>query len=268
MKTKIHIILFAILASVFFAAPGFAVVQVGDIAPDFVLSDTNGKLFKLSAKKDTVLVFMFMGYSCGSCKAEAPSFEQNIHKKYMSTETQFFGLDLWDGTASIIQSSFVVPTGVTFPILMQASSIGFLYGVGTSNYMIVGKDGIVKYIGRYYDEAALKENLDTLTNTKRTGNNAAPGNFRLEQNYPNPFNPTTRISYEIRLKEPTLVQLKVYNIIGVTERTLVNGVQASGFYDVTWDGTNDLGEIVPGGIYLYELRAGGQVTTKRMLFLK
>lgn len=44
--------------------------------------------------------------------------------------------------------------------------------------------------------------------------------YQLNQNYPNPFNPSTRINYKVG--EPGLVQLKVYNVLGVEVASLVN----------------------------------------------
>ncbi len=40
-----------------------AIVSVGDPAPDFTLTDTDGKTIQLSAYRDTVVVLFFLGYS-------------------------------------------------------------------------------------------------------------------------------------------------------------------------------------------------------------
>lgn len=56
--------------------------------------------------------------------------------------------------------------------------------------------------------------------------------YQLYQNYPNPFNPTTTISY--RLKERSYVKLRVYDINGELVNVLVNQVQVSGYYEVTF----------------------------------
>lgn len=180
----------------------------------------------------------------------------------------FYGLDIYDGTRSILQSQFIVPTGITFPVLMNASSVGFLYGVSTSNFMIIDRSGIVAYVERYYNERALKESLDTLTNAERNPAVSLPDNFKLEQNFPNPFNPSTKIYYEIKVKETTLVTLKIFDVIGNEVKSLVNARLGSGFFEATWDGTNDAGSPVPAGVYIYQLTAAGQSQTKRMLLLK
>ncbi len=95
---------------------------------------------------------------------------------------------------------------------------------------------------------------------------AVPREFALEQNYPNPFNPTTTLRYS--LKENVSVKLKIYNTLGQLVRTLVNENQTAGFKEVVWDGTNDFGQKVASGMYIYRITAGDFVQAKRMTLLK
>jgi hypothetical protein len=90
--------------------------------------------------------------------------------------------------------------------------------------------------------------------------------FTLEQNYPNPFNPSTAISYQ--LVANSLVTLKVYDLLGREVATLVDGVGEPGVHTVQWNGENDHGEAVSSGVYLYQLRAGNFVMTRKMVLLK
>jgi flagellar hook assembly protein FlgD len=96
-----------------------------------------------------------------------------------------------------------------------------------------------------------------------------PQKLTLAQNYPNPFNPATTIRYEIpaRLEGFNMI-LKIYNNLGQEVRTLVNGAQEPGIKSIVWDGKNDLGQAVSSGIYLYRLRVGNEILTKKMLLLK
>ena len=85
--------------------------------------------------------------------------------------------------------------------------------------------------------------------------------YALEQNYPNPFNPTTTIRYS--LKETGKVSLRVYDVIGREVKVLVDGVQGAGEYSVVMDATG-----LSSGVYVYQLRAGGYVFTRKMVLAK
>jgi hypothetical protein len=93
-----------------------------------------------------------------------------------------------------------------------------------------------------------------------------PSVFMLSQNYPNPFNPTTAIQYQ--LPEDGKVTLEVYNLIGQHVKTLVNQLQTAGIQHQVWDGTNDIGKIVPTGVYFYQLRSGNFSATRKMLLIQ
>jgi hypothetical protein len=95
-----------------------------------------------------------------------------------------------------------------------------------------------------------------------------PGRFVLEQNYPNPFNPETTIAFELVEGAREQVSLVVYTILGEAVRTLVQGALGPGRHQYTWDGRNQRGHFVASGLYLYRLRVGDHVQTRRMVLLK
>ena len=85
--------------------------------------------------------------------------------------------------------------------------------------------------------------------------------YHLAQNYPNPFNPSTRINYN--LVEPGLVQLKVYNILGVEVATLVNKYENSGNYSADFSASN-----LSSGVYFYSLSVNDFTQTRKMILEK
>ena len=93
-----------------------------------------------------------------------------------------------------------------------------------------------------------------------------PAEFHLLQNYPNPFNPQTTLRYD--LPERSEVVLTIYDILGRQVRTLVQGVEEPGYRSVIWDGTNDLGQQVSAGVYLYQINAGAFTQIRKMVLLK
>jgi len=92
------------------------------------------------------------------------------------------------------------------------------------------------------------------------------GQALLRQNVPNPFNPSTVIRYE--LSAPVAVELHVYDLAGRLVDTLQAGPQDVGAHEVTWQGRDDDGRSVAAGVYVYRLRAGDEVLTRRMVLAK
>jgi hypothetical protein len=97
-------------------------------------------------------------------------------------------------------------------------------------------------------------------------NDEIPENFTLFQNYPNPANPETIIRYNLPVTAD--VSLVVYDVLGRKMRVLVNGVQTPGKYSVTWNGRDEFGNPVSSGIYIYQIRAGGLVSMKKMVLMR
>jgi photosystem II stability/assembly factor-like uncharacterized protein len=88
-----------------------------------------------------------------------------------------------------------------------------------------------------------------------------PTEFGLSQNYPNPFNPSTTILYA--LPKTAFVKLTVFNPLGKEVETLVSTTQVAGKYEIHWNPNN-----LPSGVYLYRLRAGKFVETRKMVFMR
>ena len=92
------------------------------------------------------------------------------------------------------------------------------------------------------------------------------GNKLSAQNYPNPFNPETTIKFGIR--EAEFGTLEIFNIKGQKVKTLVNGILEAGEHTVVWNGTDDTGQKVGSGVYLYRLNIGDKSLTQKILMLK
>ena len=90
--------------------------------------------------------------------------------------------------------------------------------------------------------------------------------YRLSQNFPNPFNPST----SIRMSLPTAgrVRLVIYDLMGRSVKTLMDGSAKAGQYEITWDGRDQAGRRVASGIYIYRLEALGIALSKKMILLK
>ncbi|MDZ7262201.1 MAG: T9SS type A sorting domain-containing protein, partial [candidate division KSB1 bacterium] len=93
-----------------------------------------------------------------------------------------------------------------------------------------------------------------------------PQNYALNQNHPNPFNPETVIDYQ--LPRTSEVELSIFNLQGQRVATLVREYRTAGYHKITWNGTDQAGQPVASGVYLYQLKAGSFVAMKKMLLLR
>ncbi len=95
---------------------------------------------------------------------------------------------------------------------------------------------------------------------------STPSDWTLLQNYPNPFNGSTVLPFEA--PRDARVTLHVYNLQGQKIRTLFEGEVAAGYGEVSWDGRDQHGRPVAGGVYLYRLETGTVKETRKLLFLR
>jgi hypothetical protein len=77
--------------------------------------------------------------------------------------------------------------------------------------------------------------------------------FKLYENYPNPFNPSTTIAYS--LPEKSSVVVAIYDIQGRQIKSYTFSAQSAGDQRVVWNGTNDWGNPISSGVYVYRVRA-------------
>jgi hypothetical protein len=151
-----------------------------------------------------------------------------------------------------------------YPALTLPINLSYYFNAGWDTVYVLFRDG------RPQDGWGPLVNWMTINTAKSTSvkrvNNTIPNKFALGQNYPNPFNPSTIISYDIPTEGKVVLQ--IYNMLGQEVRTLFDDVQASGSYQVTWNGENNFGRKLASGIYLYRMLYNQQQIVKKMMLLK
>ena len=85
--------------------------------------------------------------------------------------------------------------------------------------------------------------------------------FSLKQNYPNPFNPSTTLRFT--LPDAGIVNLSVYNLLGEKVKEVLNQEMTSGSYEVDFDGSK-----LSSGVYLYTIKTGNYIASKKMILMK
>ena len=107
---------------------------------------------------------------------------------------------------------------------------------------------------------------DDITGLEGGGSEIIPARAELYQNYPNPFNPETNFGF--RIADFGFTTLRIYDISGRLVKTLLEQELAPGEYRFTWDGRNESGRVLASGVYLYRLRAGDFVQTRKLILLR
>ena len=90
--------------------------------------------------------------------------------------------------------------------------------------------------------------------------------------FPNPFLGSTTIIFYVpdpkAGKPSSAVSLKVFDPVGRLQRTLIENTRGVGIYTINWNGKDQKGKEVGGGIYFIELEVSGKKITHKLIKLK
>lgn len=146
------------------------------------------------------------------------------------------------------------------------------------DYRLVIFDFPLFYIQREAAEQAMAQAMDDLGEIVGIAGQEEtmqfPRAFAISQNYPNPFNPSTSIVIEVPQSEGKgedegiRTQVRIYDMRGHLVKVLLDEPKKPGRYILNWDGRNSLGEKASSGLYLYHMKAGDFVSTRKMVLLK
>ena len=146
--------------------------------------------------------------------------------------------EIYDTTSTSVQITYeelLENVFELFPILPGATvRFSLLASDGKDTVKVSGDDRVL-FVNRYDYLSIAAEGV--------------PLEFALHENYPNPFNPTTTLRFD--LPEISDITLTIYNMLGQKVRTFDYQNTSAGYHAVTWDATNDFGQQVGAGVYLY-----------------
>lgn len=134
------------------------------------------------------------------------------------------------------------------------------------NYLYVKYGGAHGVHNPKFVVGLLQRSLFVITGVELPGSETVPQEFALRQNYPNPFNPSTTISFDLPTRNH--VVLEVYDVLGKLVKTLINEEMMPGNMDIQWDGTDNAGQHVTSGVYLYRIEAGSFTMARKMVLVK
>ncbi len=167
------------------------------------------------------------------------------------------------GSVLRFQISAVDPDGDNLAITWLLN--GLAVGNSTALTLITNKPGLVEVtvsdgtftIQKRWHVEILISGVDT---------DPQPEEFALLQSYPNPANPGTAIAFSLPREES--IRLRILNQTGQCVATLADGAWAAGKHTLHWDGRDQAGLPLPSGLYFYELQAGAQHVTRKLLLVK
>lgn len=120
---------------------------VGQLAPDFTLTATDGRTITLSdytTGGGTPVILNFWATWCPPCRVEMPYF-QSAHTLY-AEEVVILGLNQAESAATI--ASYAGERGLTYPLLVDADMrVNNLYGVlNLPTTIFIDRNGVVREV--------------------------------------------------------------------------------------------------------------------------
>jgi peroxiredoxin len=270
----------------FMAGNARATVSAGDVAPNFTKNELApgpavGAPRSLSEFAGKVVLLILAGYNCPFCINNAPSVQANLWQYYQANhpgQVQVLSADVWNGTPAQLQS-FRNTTGVTYPLLLNATlepggNLYDLYYPDTDDYIVINKQGIVRYHaadlhghGQRYVLSELRGCMDSLvTATVDVGEPALP---RLALSVsPNPFSSRTAVEFANPARSALQALVTVHDLAGRRVATLWNAAAPPGSTRLEWTGQLDGGRLASAGVYLVRAELAGTATVRRVVRLR
>lgn len=131
------------------------IVKVGDVAPDFEMTLTDGKKVKLSQFRGKVVMLQFTASWCGVCRKEMPFIESDIWQKNKdNNEFVLMAIDRDEPLKIVL--GFKEQTKITYPLgLDPKANIFARYAdreAGITRNVLIGRDGKIVKLTRLYNE--------------------------------------------------------------------------------------------------------------------
>ena len=129
-------------------------VKVGDTAPDFTMTLTDGKTINLSDLKGKVVMLQFTASWCSVCRKEMPHIEKEIWQAFKDKGMLVFAVDRDEpkAKAEILKQQ----TGITYPIgLDPGADIFGLYAgkkEGVTRNVLIDRTGKIIFLTRLYNK--------------------------------------------------------------------------------------------------------------------
>lgn len=144
------------------------IVRVGDLAPDFEVTLTDGRSVRLSSLRGKVVMLQFTASWCGVCRREMPFIEKDIWQKHKDkSDFYLIGIDRDEPLDKVV--AFGQATKVTYPLGLDPGADIFgryaLKQSGITRNVLIDREGRIVKLTRLYNEeefASLVELIDRM----------------------------------------------------------------------------------------------------------
>ncbi len=121
-----------------------------DPAPEFILTDTEGKTVSLADYKGKIVILDFWATWCGPCKQSFPGMQKALNKYADNDNVKFLFVNTWERVDNKLENAqnFIKQNNYTFRVLMdEKNEVITKYKVsGIPTKFIIGKDGNIKFV--------------------------------------------------------------------------------------------------------------------------
>lgn len=146
-----------------------AMAKIGEAAPDFELTGSDGKTYKLSDYKDKRVVVQWVNKDCPVCNSKAATTKANA-EKYAAKGVVWLGVDSTWGRTAEQANEYIKKTQFPFPTLLDKDGkVGHLYGAKTTPPIFIIDKGKLVYMGAIDDKkdrSYVQEALDAVLASK------------------------------------------------------------------------------------------------------
>lgn len=141
------------------------IVKVGDVAPDFSCTLTDGSQVKLSDLRGKVVMIQFTASWCGVCRKEMPHIEKDIWLKHKDNKDfVLIGIDRDEPLETVVE--FGKAVGVTYPLALDPGADIFakyaLRESGITRNVLIDRDGKIVMKTRLFKEEEFKGLCDKI----------------------------------------------------------------------------------------------------------
>lgn len=135
------------------------IVRTGEMAPDFVINEADGRSYKLSDLKGNVVMLQFTASWCSVCRQEMPFIESEIWQPGKKLGLVVIGIDRDEPVETVLE--FQKKISVTYPLALDPGAEIFgLFAdgeAGVTRNVIIDRNGRIIFMTRLFDQMEFDE---------------------------------------------------------------------------------------------------------------